>query len=90
MCRHIRHPDIFITITCNVTNDVIASGCSVENCPHVTLNSPDIFARVFKLKLEEMYQDIDTLSTNVHSIVSAEILNETTYPNSYSISLVRN
>lgn len=51
VCRHVGHPDIFLTMTCNPLWDEIQKmmkfvpGCKPENCP-------DIISRVFRLKLE--------------------------------------
>lgn len=57
VCRHVGHPDIFLTMTTNPLWDEIIKmmeyvpGCKSEN-------SPDIISRVFKLKLEQLLTDI--------------------------------
>lgn len=57
VCRHIGHPDIFLTMTTNPLWDEIlemmkfSPGCSSED-------SPDIIARVFKMKLDQIVEDI--------------------------------
>ncbi|KAL8121949.1 hypothetical protein AgCh_018615 [Apium graveolens] len=53
VCRYIRHPDIFLTMTCNSLWDEIQKmmeympGCIAPNCP-------DIISRVFRLKLDQL------------------------------------
>lgn len=57
VCRVIGHPDLFLTMTCN--NEwpeiqhmmALLPSCKIENCP-------DITARVFKLKVEQLCTDI--------------------------------
>nr|XP_017217080.1 PREDICTED: uncharacterized protein LOC108194638 [Daucus carota subsp. sativus] len=57
VCREVGHPDIFLTMTTNALWDeiqkmmVFLPGCSPENCP-------DIISRVFRLKLEQLTNDI--------------------------------
>lgn len=57
ICRKIGHPDIFLTMTTNPMWDEILEmmkcipGCNV-------VHSPDIIARVFQLKLEQLIEDI--------------------------------
>ncbi|KAL8099136.1 hypothetical protein AgCh_031714 [Apium graveolens] len=57
VCRHIGHPDIFLTMTTDPLWDEIlemmkhSPGCSAQD-------SPDIIARVFKMKLEQIVEDI--------------------------------
>lgn len=57
VCRHVGHPDIFLTMTTNPLWDEIQKmmafvpGCKTENCP-------DIISRVFRLKLEQLMTDI--------------------------------
>lgn len=57
VCRAVGHPDIFLTMTCNPLWDEIAQmmkllpGC----CPQ---DSPDVIARVFHLKLQQLLDDI--------------------------------
>ncbi|XP_074374527.1 uncharacterized protein LOC141714931 [Apium graveolens] len=57
VCRSVRHPDIFLTMTCNPLWDEILQmmkhlpGCSPQD-------SPDIISRVFHLKLEQLLDDI--------------------------------
>ncbi|XP_074323560.1 uncharacterized protein LOC141660472 [Apium graveolens] len=56
VCRHVGHPDIFLTMTCNPLWDEIQKmmefvpGCKTENYP-------DIISRVFRLKLEQLTND---------------------------------
>lgn len=57
VCRYIGHPDIFLTMTCNPLWDKIQKmmefvpGCFAPNCP-------DIISRVFRLKLDQLMEDI--------------------------------
>ncbi|XP_017239700.1 uncharacterized protein LOC108212487 [Daucus carota subsp. sativus] len=57
VCRHVGHPDVFLTMTCNSWWDEIQKmmpyvpGCIPSNCP-------DIISRVFRLKLEQLTNDI--------------------------------
>lgn len=57
VCRHVGHPDIFLTMTTNPLWDEIQRmmeflpGCHYSNCP-------DIIARVFRLKMEQLTNDI--------------------------------
>ncbi|KAL8100115.1 hypothetical protein AgCh_032393 [Apium graveolens] len=57
VCRHVGHPDIFLTMTSNPFWDeiqkmmVFVPGCITANCP-------DIVSRVFSLKLEQLMTDI--------------------------------
>ncbi|XP_074323024.1 uncharacterized protein LOC141659973 [Apium graveolens] len=57
VCRHVGHPDIFLTMTSNPFWDkiqkmmVFVPGCITANCP-------DIVSRVFRLKLEQLMTDI--------------------------------
>lgn len=57
VCRHVGHPDIFLTMTTNPLWDEIQKmmqflpGCKSEN-------SPDIISRVFRLKLDQLTTDI--------------------------------
>lgn len=57
VCRYIGHPDIFLTMTTNPLWDEILQ--MMKLTPHcVPANSPDIIARVFKLKLDQLLDDI--------------------------------
>ncbi|KAL8115589.1 hypothetical protein AgCh_022185 [Apium graveolens] len=57
VCRHVGHPDIFLTMTSNPFWDeiqkmmVFVPGCITANCP-------DIVSRLFRLKLEQLMTDI--------------------------------
>lgn len=57
ICRHVGHPDVFLTITSNSFWDEIQQmmsllpGCQTSNCP-------DIISRVFRLKLDQLTTDI--------------------------------
>lgn len=57
ICRNIGYPDLFLTMTCNPHWDEIQKMmsimplCNVEDCP-------DIITRVFKLKLDQLYDEI--------------------------------
>ncbi|XP_074373685.1 uncharacterized protein LOC141714035 [Apium graveolens] len=57
VCRYVGHPDIFLTMTCNPTCDEILEMMKlIPNCsPH---DSPDIIARVFHLKLQQLVDDV--------------------------------
>ncbi|XP_074327851.1 uncharacterized protein LOC141665769 [Apium graveolens] len=82
VCRHVGHPDIFLTMTSNPFWDeiqkmmVFVPGCITANCP-------DIVSRLFRLKLEQLMTDIKSkayfgcckknLKLNVDKYVSAEI-----------------
>lgn len=61
VCRHVGHPDVFLTMTCNpLWHEImemlklIPGGTSVDN--------PDIVARVFRLKLDQLLDDIQKKS----------------------------
>lgn len=57
VCRYVGHPDIFLTMTTNPLWDEITQMMKV--IPHATpQNSPDIIARVFHLKLQQLVDDI--------------------------------
>nr|XP_017245432.1 PREDICTED: uncharacterized protein LOC108217092 [Daucus carota subsp. sativus]XP_017245433.1 PREDICTED: uncharacterized protein LOC108217093 [Daucus carota subsp. sativus] len=57
VCRHVGHPDIFLTMTCNSMWDEIQRMMTyVPGC--TPANSPDIVSRVFRLKLEQLTNDI--------------------------------
>lgn len=57
VCRYVGHPDIFLTMTCNPQWDEIQQmmknlpGCSIQD-------SPDIIARVFRQKVDQLICDI--------------------------------
>nr|XP_017227571.1 PREDICTED: uncharacterized protein LOC108192683 [Daucus carota subsp. sativus] len=57
VCRHVGHPDVFLTMTCNSWWDEIQKmmlfvpGCIPSNCP-------DIISRVFRMKLDQLTNDI--------------------------------
>lgn len=57
VCRHVGHPDIFLTMTCNPLWDEIQQmmllfpNCQAQNCP-------DIISRVFRFKLDQLSADI--------------------------------
>nr|XP_017248417.1 PREDICTED: uncharacterized protein LOC108219459 [Daucus carota subsp. sativus] len=57
VCRHIGHPDIFLTMTSNpMWPEVIEM---MKLIPYGTpVDNPDIVARVFKLKLNQLLHDI--------------------------------
>ena len=57
ICRYIGHPDIFLTMTCNSAWDEIKEMMKLHpGC--LAVDSPDIIARVFKLKLDQIVEDI--------------------------------
>lgn len=57
VCRHVGHPDIFLTMTCNPMWDEIMQ--MLKLIPGGTsVNNPDIVARVFRLKLDQILDDI--------------------------------
>ncbi|XP_063944772.1 uncharacterized protein LOC135146765 [Daucus carota subsp. sativus] len=57
VCRFIGHPDIFLTMTTNPLWDEILQ--MMKLLPHCTpQNSPDVIARVFRLKLDQLIEDI--------------------------------
>lgn len=57
VCRYIGHPDIFLTMTTNPLWDEVIQ--MMKLLPHCSpQNSPDVMARVFKLKLEQLIDDI--------------------------------
>lgn len=61
VCRYIGHPDIFLTMTTNPLWDEITE--MMKLLPHcLPQNSPDIIARVFKLKLDQLVDDIKNKS----------------------------
>ena len=57
VCREVGHPDVFLTMTTNPIWDeiqrmmLLLPGCKIEN-------SPDIISRVFRLKLDQLTNDI--------------------------------
>lgn len=57
VCRYVGHPDVFLTMTTNPLWDEILK---MMNLTHGCLpqNSPDIIARVFKLKLDQLLHDV--------------------------------
>ncbi|XP_074324215.1 uncharacterized protein LOC141661129 [Apium graveolens] len=57
VCRHVGHPDLFLTMTCNSMWDEIQQ--MMKLIPGGTpQNNPDIIARVFRLKLNQLLDDI--------------------------------
>lgn len=59
VCRTIGHPDIFLTMTTNPMWDEIME--MMKLIPFGTpVDNPDIIARVFKLKLNQLLHDIKT------------------------------
>ena len=53
ICRTIGHPSLFLTMTCNTQWPEINS--MLEHLPGVAVSdAPDIVARVFKLKLDQL------------------------------------
>ncbi|XP_017217515.2 uncharacterized protein LOC108195093 [Daucus carota subsp. sativus] len=57
VCRHIGHPDIFLTMTTNpMWDEIIHMMKNMPGC--LPVDSPDVIARVFKLKLEQIVDDI--------------------------------
>ncbi|XP_017255741.1 uncharacterized protein LOC108225401 [Daucus carota subsp. sativus] len=57
VCRHVGHPNIFLTMTCNSMWDEIQRMMTfLPGC--IPANSPDIISRVFRLKLEQLTTDI--------------------------------
>ncbi|KAK1357764.1 hypothetical protein POM88_051020 [Heracleum sosnowskyi] len=57
VCRYIGHPDIFLTMTTNpVWDEVIEMMKLLPRCS--PQNSPDVMARVFRLKLDQLIDDI--------------------------------
>ncbi|XP_074352029.1 uncharacterized protein LOC141691189 [Apium graveolens] len=57
VCLHVGHPDRFLTMTCNPTCAEILEMMKLipNGNPH---DSPDIIARVFRLKLQQLVDDI--------------------------------
>ncbi|WOH00400.1 hypothetical protein DCAR_0519759 [Daucus carota subsp. sativus] len=57
VCRHVGHPDIFLTMTCNsMWDEILKMMTYVPGC--IPANCPDIISRVFRLKLEQLTNDI--------------------------------
>lgn len=57
VCRYVGHPDIFLTMTSNPAWDEVNE--MMKLIPHGTAqDSPDIIARVFHLKLQQLLEDI--------------------------------
>ncbi|XP_017226413.1 uncharacterized protein LOC108202501 isoform X1 [Daucus carota subsp. sativus] len=57
VCRYIGHPDVFLTMTTNPVWDEIME--MMKLIPHCSpQNSPDVIARVFHLKLQQLVDDI--------------------------------
>lgn len=67
VCRHVGHPDIFLTMTCDLMWEEIQQmmqflpGCKVANCPY-------IFSRVFKLKRDQLTSDIKKKKILEHAL----------------------
>lgn len=57
LCRKIGYPDIFLTMTFNSQWDEVQQMMSLLPTKTVA-DCPDIIARVFKLKLNQLYDDI--------------------------------
>ncbi|XP_017255893.1 uncharacterized protein LOC108225517 [Daucus carota subsp. sativus] len=58
VCRHVGHPDVFLTMTCNSMWDEIQRMMTfVPGC--IPSNNPDIISRVFHLKLDQLTNDIN-------------------------------
>ena len=57
VCRKIGYPDLFLTMTCNPYWDEIMQMMSLLPCCRPE-DCPDIISRVFKLKLDQLYDDI--------------------------------
>ncbi|KAL5132868.1 hypothetical protein HKD37_03G006287 [Glycine soja] len=56
ICGHLGFPDLFLTITCNPTWPEIQRKVTQSNLtPH---NCPDIITRVFKIKLNQLMNDL--------------------------------
>lgn len=57
VCRYIGHPDVFLTMTTNpIWHEIQEMMKLIPPC--TAQNSPDVIARVFKLKLEQLIDDI--------------------------------
>lgn len=57
VCRHVGHPDIFLTMTTNSMWDEICQ--MLQLIPNgKPVDNPDIVARVFRLKLNQLLEDI--------------------------------
>ncbi|WOG82720.1 hypothetical protein DCAR_0101888 [Daucus carota subsp. sativus] len=57
VCRYIGHPDIFLTMTTNpLWDEIVQMMKHMPDC--LTVDCPDIIARVFKLKLDQIVDDI--------------------------------
>ncbi|XP_074375245.1 uncharacterized protein LOC141717019 [Apium graveolens] len=57
VCRYIGHPDIFLTMTTNpLWDEIIQMMKHIPQCS--PQNSPDMIARVFNLKLDQIVDDI--------------------------------
>lgn len=57
ICRDIGYPSLFLTMTCNAQWDEVRK--MLEKCPSkLPQDNPDVLARVFKLKLDQLYDDI--------------------------------
>lgn len=61
VCRNIGYPTLFLTMTCNPAWDEIRQMMSCIPLSN-TEDCPDIIARVFKLKLDQIYDDIKNKS----------------------------
>lgn len=57
ICRWVGHPDIFLTFTCNAKWPEIQQ--VIQKTPGLKVEDrPDIIARVFKIKLDELMKDL--------------------------------
>ncbi|XP_074371912.1 uncharacterized protein LOC141712757 isoform X8 [Apium graveolens] len=86
LCKEFGHPDLFITFTCNpkwaeIQHAVHASGS------HDASVRPDIVARVFKMKLDTMINDLTKKHVLGHLVgvftccISADIMDADEYKN---------
>ena len=57
VCKDYGHPDLFATFTCNPKWTEIERAIVDAGCINASVH-PDIFARVFKIKLDTMMSDL--------------------------------
>lgn len=75
ICKEYGHPDLFITFTCNPKWVEIQRAVTSQGCRDASVR-PDLVARVFKLKLDALMNDLTknnvlgrVLASNIFYIV---------------------
>ncbi|XP_027166398.1 uncharacterized protein LOC113766402 [Coffea eugenioides] len=85
ICRFMGPPDLFITFTCNSNWPEISKGISLIPDQKV-VDRPDIVARVFHIKLDQLMNDL-THGQHFGKVMAAELLDKNTDPIAYEAVL---